>query len=307
MDASARQPKVIFNACSKCGRLLRVRALWVLLAAVSGMLVGCRSMGGSSAGSPTWHEPLDFLPALLGDYFRLESKRVGRGFHIYVRLPEGYGKEQDKRYPTVYLLDGDVLFPILAPTQLLLNYDAGVPEVIVVGIAYGSFDPATNKRGFDFSGPAADARADQGGAPAFEAFLREELIPTIERRYRADQDRRILFGQSRGGYQVLWSAFTDPDLFWGRIASNPAFSPGEERFVAEPDHSTRTDLGLVVTSSEHDTPARRARMLQWFDDWAGRQPQSWTLKTATIKDGTHSVDCVNSYRLGILWLFSRDH
>jgi hypothetical protein len=93
-----------------------------------------------------------------------------------------------------------VLFSILAPTQLLLHYDAGIPDAIVVGIAYGSFDPPINKRGFDFSGPAADARSDQGGAPAFEMFLREELVPTIERRYRADQDRRILFGQSRGGY-----------------------------------------------------------------------------------------------------------
>jgi predicted alpha/beta superfamily hydrolase len=264
-------------------------------------------MGGSSMGSATWHEPLDYLPGLRGDYFRLESKKIGRGFHIYVRLPEGYGQEKNKRYPTVYILDGDVLFPILAPTQLLLNYDAGIPDAIVVGIAYGSFDSPINKRGFDFSGPAADARPEQGGAPAFEAFLREELVPTIERRYRADPDRRILFGQSRGGYLVLWSAFTDPDLFWGRIASNPAFSPGKERFVAEPERSTRTDLGLVVTSSERDTPERRARMLEWFDAWTGRQTQSWALNTATIKDGTHSVDCVNSYRLGMLWLFDRAH
>jgi predicted alpha/beta superfamily hydrolase len=266
-----------------------------MIAIASIMLIGCRSTTGSSMPAATWHEPLDYLAGLRGDYFRLESKRIGRSFHIYVRLPEGYGQEKDKRYPTVYLLDRDVLFPILAPTQLLLHYDAGIPDAIVVGIAYGSFDPPTNQRGFDFSGPAADAGPDQGGAPAFEAFLREELVPTIERRYRADQDRRILFGQSRGGYLVLWSAFTDPDLFWGRIASNPAFSPGKERFFAEPERSDGTDLGLVVTSSERDTPERRERMLNWFDAWTGRKPQSWALKTATIKDGTHSVDCVNSY------------
>jgi len=44
-------------------------------------------------------------------------------------------------------------------------------------------------------------------------------------------------------------------------------------------------------------------MLEWFDAWKGRQPQAWTRKTATIKDGTHSVHCVNSYRLGMLRLF----
>jgi predicted alpha/beta superfamily hydrolase len=305
VEAFGRQQKVIASGVHQCDWLLRVRGLWVLLAAVSIMLIGCQSSGGSSVGLAASREPLDYLPGLRGDYFRLESKRIGRGFHIYVRLPEGYGQDNDKRYPTVYILDGDVLFSILAPTQLLLHYDVGIPDAIVVGIAYGSFDPPINQRGFDFSGPAADARPEQGGAPTFEAFLREELIPTIERRYRADQNRRILFGQSRGGYMVLWSAFTDPDLFWGRIASNPVFSPGNERFVAEPERSARTVLRLVVTSSERDSVERRTRMLEWFNAWTGRQPQSWALKTATIKDGTHSVDCVNSYRLGMLWLFDR--
>jgi predicted alpha/beta superfamily hydrolase len=307
MEASAMRPTVSANGVPKFSWLPRVRGFWLLLATGSILLIGCQSNGRSSAGPAVWHEPLDCLAGLRGDYFRLESKRVGRGFHIYVRLPLGYEQEKDKRYPTIYLLDGDVLFPILAPTQILLNYDDGIPDAIVVGISYGSFDPPTNQRGFDFSGPAADARPDQGGAPAFEAFLREELIPKVERQYRADPERRILFGQSRGGYMVLWSAFTDPDLFWGRIASNPSFSPGNERFVAEPERSSRGDLGLVVTSSERDTPERRARMLDWFGAWIGRKPQSWTLKTATIKDGTHSVDCVNSYRLGLLWLFDRAH
>jgi hypothetical protein len=40
---------------------------------------------------------------------------------------------------------------------LFLNYDEGLAEAIVVGIAYGSFDPSINKRGFDFFAPAADA------------------------------------------------------------------------------------------------------------------------------------------------------
>jgi uncharacterized protein len=101
MQASAGQPEVIANGGPKCDWLLRVRAVWVLLAAAYITLIGCQSMGGSSVGSASWHEPLDFLPGLRGDYFRLESKRIGRGFHIYVRLPEGYGREKDKRYPTI--------------------------------------------------------------------------------------------------------------------------------------------------------------------------------------------------------------
>ena len=178
--------------------------------------------------------PLEYLPALRGDYFKHDSVAVGRAFHIYVAYPEDYAKNPEARYPVVYLLDGDSLFPIHATYHWFLHFDEGVPRAIVVGIAYGSFDPSVNKRGYDFSAPAADASSEQGGAPAFHRFLKNELIPEIDRRYRTDPDRRVLFGQSRGGYMVLYSAFTDPDLFWGRIASNPSFNPGRSLFFSTP-------------------------------------------------------------------------
>lgn len=250
--------------------------------------------------------PLDYLPALKGDYFRHESKSVGRPFHIYVAFPESYAAKPLARYPVVFLLDGDSCFPILATYHLFLNYDEGVPQAIVVGIAYGSFDPATNKRGYDFSAPAADATKEQGGAPAFQAFLKQELIPEIDRRYRTDPARRVIFGQSRGGYFVLYSAFTDPDLFWGRIASNPGWNPGRELFFSKPAPATRNDLGLVVTSGSRDMPNLRKSALEWFASWEGRTDTSWQVKTVTLDGGTHAADITNSYRAGMVWLFRRD-
>src|SRR5215510_3572524 len=123
-----------------------------------------------SAGEAASPAPLEYLPALKGDYFKHESKNVGRPFHIYVAFPESYAAQPQARYPTVFLLDGDSTFPILATYHWFLNYDEGVPQAIFVGIAYGSFDPATNKRGYDFSAAAADATKEQGGARAFHAF-----------------------------------------------------------------------------------------------------------------------------------------
>jgi uncharacterized protein len=248
--------------------------------------------------------PLNHLPALSGDYFEWASESVGRSFHIYVRLPLSYG-EGEGPYPVVYLLDGDSLFPILAANQLFLEYDDGLPEMIVVGIAYGSFDSPVNRRGYDFSAPAADADEDQGGAPAFHAFLKDELIPAVQARYDADPDRTILFGQSRGGYMVLYSAFTEPDLFWGRIASNPVFHPGRERFFSTPSKAVRDDLGLVVTSGSQDFPRFREAALEWFDVWKDSDTVPWALEAVSIEGGTHAADSARSYRAGINWLFKR--
>jgi predicted alpha/beta superfamily hydrolase len=267
------------------------------------------SAGQAVAAQQDWSGPaipLDYLPALKGDYFRHGSKSVGRTFHIYVAFPESYTAQPLARYPTVYLLDGDSTFPILAIYHWFLNYDEGVPQAIFVGIAYGSFDPETNKRGYDFSAAAADATKEQGGARAFHTFLKQELIPEIDRRYRTDPARRVLFGQSRGGYMVLYSAFTDPPLFWGRIASNAGFDPGRELFFSKPAASSRNDLGLVVTSGSRDKPNLRKSALEWFAAWEGRTDTPWQLKTITLDGGTHAADITNSYRAGMVWLFKRD-
>ena len=206
----------------------------------------------------------------------------------------------------VYLLDGDSLFPILATEHLLLNYDEKLPEAIIVGIAYGSFDPSINKRDIDFTGPADGVSPEKAGAPAFHRFLKAELIPIIERRYRADPDRRVLFGQSRGGSFVLYSAFTDPDLFWGRIASNASFKADGDRYFHDAPVATRHDLGLVVTSGTRDRLDLREQAVQWFKHWDGVTGGPWTVKTVNIEGGTHSADSTNSYRAGMLWLFGKN-
>ena len=250
--------------------------------------------------------PLNYLPALSGDYFEQKSKETGRLYHIYVHLPDSYAKASPAtRYPVVYLLDGDSLFPLLAAEQLFLNIDDQLPEAITVGIAYGSFDPAINKRDVDFTGPALGVKPEASGAPAFQRYLKTELIPVIERKFRTDPDRRILFGQSRGGTFVLYSAFTDPDLFWGRIASSPAFKPDGDRFFGDAPSATRHDLGLVVTSGTRERPQSREAALKWFHHWEGVTGGAWTIKTVSIEGGTHSADAANSYRAGMLWLFER--
>ena len=105
---------------------------------------------------------------------------------------------------------------------------------------------------------------------------------------------------------VLYSAFVDPDLFWGRIASNPSFDPGRELFFSEAAPSSRTDLGIVVTSGSRDIPGLREVALEWFEAWKGRDDAPWAVKAATIEGGTHAATSPDSYRLGMIWLFNRE-
>ena len=282
-------------------RGLEVAAASSLAVCLAASLAAC-APAAEPAASPSAIVPLNHLPALAGDYFPIDSVAVGRRFHIYVRLPENYAAQPERRYPVVYLLDGDSLFPILAANHLFLTYDDRLPEAIVVGIAYGGFGPV-NRRGIDFMPPAAGVPAEEAGAPAFQTFLRDELLPRIERTFRADPERRILFGQSRGGSFVIWSAFTEPDLFWARIASNPSLEPGREIYLGAPRPASRQDLKLVVSSGTRDRPPLRQQALAWFAHWQGRTDLPWTLNALTVENGTHAADAPNVYRQAMRWLF----
>ncbi|MCS6625375.1 esterase family protein [Roseibacterium beibuensis] len=266
------------------------------------VLAGC----SSAPPRPVDEVPLNHLPALAGDYFQLDSRHVGRGFHIYVRLPEGYDPAAATLYPTVYLTDGDSLFPILAANHLFLTYDDGLPEAIVVGVAYGGFDPSVNRRNIDFQSPGAGVTDAQAGAEEFQRFLKTELIPQVERRYRSDPSRRVLFGQSRGGAFVLYSAVTDPDLFWGRIASNPSITPGAESLLEPAAPASRRDLALVLTSGTRDRPDLQREAALWISTWTARPERPWRLFGPRIEGGTHAANASDAYRMGMNWLFDTD-
>lgn len=281
-----------------------IRCTLVLLAWLLTLTISPAQAAPAAVASDPPTIPLDHLPALKGDYFPLTDRASGRVHHIYVRYPEGYDANDATRYPVVYVLDGDSLFPLLAPTHLFLHYDEQLPEAIIVGIAYGGFDPAINKRHIDFTAPGSDTTAEQGGAPGFLTFLRGQLVPEVERRYAADPARRVLVGQSRAGYFVLWSALQDPDLFWGRIASNPSPGPAREQLFATPGLHTRSDLRVAVASGTRDTVERQRIAREWTTHWRAPASQApWQVTLLPMQDGTHAATIGESYRRAMLWLF----
>lgn len=237
--------------------------------------------------------PLDYLPGLKGGYFFLDSAAAKHRYHIYVRLPEDYEANTNRRYPVVYVLDGDSLFPILATNHLFLTYDDKLPEAVVVGIAYGSFEPPVNARRSDFGERSA----------AFQTFLRSELLPKVESRYRADPARRILIGQSHSGGFVLYSAYSDPDLFWGRIASNPSFPDHRALLFGDPNRPTRSDLQLAVVTGTADRPPIRAGVVEWLKV-VEPKTKPWAFKAIELQGGTHAADIPTAYRLGMRWMFA---
>ena len=268
---------------------------------VTAMIAAALTLAAFAA--PAWSQatgPITFLPALAGDYFAVDSEALGRRMHVFVRLPENYASEPDRTYPIVYLLDGDSLFPMLAPQHLFLHYDEGLPEAIVVGIAYGGFDPGVNLRHVDFR-PVLDD-GSPGGAAGFLQFLETELLPRVEQRWRADPERRILFGQSRGGAFSIYAAYQRPELFHAFVASNPGREADTRLLFGMNGAPPRGDGDgwLIVTSGSRDRSYLRETAQQWHREIAGRPGMPWRAEYIDIAGGTHAASAPLAYRAAML-------
>ena len=244
----------------------------------------------------------------LGDshYLRVESETIGRDFHIFVMLPDGYERHPEKSYPTVYVLDGGALYPLLVAYYRYLNFGNETPDAIIVGISYGSVTfEGGNYRSADYTAKT-DEREYWGGAGNFQKFLRDEMIPSVEHNYRSRPDRRIIFGQSIGGQFVLYTALTEPNLFWGYIASNPALHRNLPFFLQS--HGAASAAGepsrLFVASASKDDPEYRLPALSWIEHWSDKDDAPWQLETMILDGHSHMSAPPASFRQGMRWLFS---
>jgi predicted alpha/beta superfamily hydrolase len=239
-------------------------------------------------------------------YHELQSCTLKRAFHIFVDLPKDYA-ESGETYPTIYLLDGDITFPLMAGYHHYLRSDNETPAAILVGISYGAetFEEG-NKRSTDYTAPT-DEREYWGGAANFQIMLSDELMPLIENTYRSDPTRRVIFGQSIGGQFVLFTAFTRPELFHGHIASNPALHRNLPFFLEwHSDKKTPANSRVYVSSGELDDPRFREPALKWIDYWQNQDSRPWALKTQTLAGQTHFSAAPEAFRQGLAWSFSED-
>lgn len=239
-------------------------------------------------------------------YEQVDSETVGRSYHIFTMLPDGYEQSADKKYPTIYLLDGGALFPLLSAYYQYLNFGEEIPDAIIVGISYGSSSfEGGNYRSTDYTAQSSE-RDYWGGAENFQTFLSEELLPYIERTYRSHPDRRVIFGQSLGGQFVLYTALTKPNLFWGHIASNPALHRNLSFFME--NHAEAASTGeqsrLFVGSGSRDNPRFRTPALQWIEFWSANDDRPWQLETMSLEGHSHMSAPPASFRQGMRWLFS---
>lgn len=156
----------------------------------------------------------------------LKSKIIDEEYFLYLKLPRDYS-QTNKSYPVIYLLDGDISFTMAWSNVRYLQYGRHVPDVIIVGVGYGSLlsSDEKNMRERDYTISKLEQWEESGGGKKFVEFIKSELIPYIDSEFRTNPEQRVLNGYSLGGLIALYTFLTESSLFRGYIAGSPYISP----------------------------------------------------------------------------------
>lgn len=156
-------------------------------------------------------------PATLttGYSFKLHSSFLNEDRTVMIYLPDNYNTTT-KKYPVLYMLDGQWNFSHTAQTAGWLSDKGFMPQTIVVGIHTGG-----DNRSRDLL-PTQDKQSKSGGgADVFYKFIKEELIPFVDKNYRT-YNYKVLGGVSFGGVFVMYAFITDPQLFNSYLVQSPS-------------------------------------------------------------------------------------
>ena len=265
------------------------------------VFLACASL--ATAGQPVSVEGMQGL----GDTrHHVVDRGDGQQYHLLVRVPDDYDESADLAYPTVYILDGGALFPLLTAYYRYLRNGGETPPLILVGVSYGTSDwQQGNNRSHDYTAPSEE-REYYGGAAAFQAFLADEILPLVETNYRSLPSRRVIFGQSLGGQFVHYTAQTRADLFWGHISSNAALHRNLELFLTLRPEKPESPTNLFIADASNDDPQFLQPRREWIAHWSSQATTPWRLEVATLDGHTHFSVPPASFRAGIAWLFADD-
>jgi predicted alpha/beta superfamily hydrolase len=160
-----------------------------------------------------------------GDVRLMDVPGFADGRRVWIWLPPGYDAEPARRYPVLYVLDGQNAFNAASSFAGEWEIDesahrlvaAGeVEPLIIVAVANGE-----GRRALEYTPwPAPDWREPTGGGGDHLREICEVLKPAVDRQWRTltGPEHTGLCGSSFGGLMALYAGWVRPDVF-GRLAA----------------------------------------------------------------------------------------
>jgi uncharacterized protein len=168
----------------------------------------------AAVSTPT--KTTDGEPLVYGHGFNHHSTRFDAERRYLVALPERYHADR-RAYPVLYVIDADFQFMHVSAAVSNLARMGKIPPMIVVGVAtQGQADYL-----YSTTWVSQTEGADFGGADRMQGYLKDELLPLINKQYRTS-GRNALAGYSLGGLFTLYSMLSIDTPFDAFLAMSPS-------------------------------------------------------------------------------------
>jgi predicted alpha/beta superfamily hydrolase len=171
------------------------------------------------------------------------SPQLGNSRTLVVYLPPSYYENRLKRYPVLYMHDGQNLFDAATSS---FGTEWRVDETINAAVRNGQMDEVivvgiynTSNRIWEYT-PCCDATYGGGGADVYERFLIDTVKPYVDGTYRTlpTKANTAIMGSSLGGLVSCYVARRNPAVFSKAGCMSSSFWWNAEAFTRQVEQST---------------------------------------------------------------------
>jgi predicted alpha/beta superfamily hydrolase/glycogen debranching enzyme len=229
-------------------------------------VLGLRLLPAAAVGKPPRHGTLQLIE-------KFKSPQLGNARTLRIYLPPSYGSDTRRRYPVLYMHDGQNLFDAATASygtewnidevadRLVRQGD--MEEVIVVGI------DNTNDRIAEYT-PCCDAKHGGGKLDAYADFVAKTVKPWVDRQYRTKPGRRhtAVMGSSLGGLASIGIVQRHPKVFSMAGGVSSAFWWNQQDAVKHPPKLMPVrfyiDAGTAFDGLENSEAFRQALLKKGY-------------------------------------------
>ena len=225
--------------------------------------------------------------------------QLGRTRRVLVYLPADYGAQPKRRYPVLYLHDGQNVFDEATSFSGEWGIDETLDQLRKAGqdatgsivVAIDNGDEFRADEYIPWRSEGLKGQAHQGGqGSAYVDFLAQTLKPYVDARYRTRPDaaHTAIAGSSLGGLISVYAALKYPSVFGKVGAFSPAFWVCSDSLKAYASvHPAARTARFYFVCGPKESETMLPLMTQWRDELRAEGVPAANLSFHAPADGEH--------------------
>lgn len=218
--------------------------------------------------------------------FTLYSPQLDVEKKIWLYLPANYQGDAKKKYPVIYMHDGQNLFDkttsFSGEWRVDETLDSLKAEVIIVGIEHGG-----DRRLAELT-PYPNEKYGGGDADIYMDFITGTLKPYVDENYRTKSDRKdtAIGGSSLGGLVSFYAVLKYPETFGKAIVFSPAFWFSKEIFTMA-EQTEKIDAKVYFMAGDREDENMIPDLDRMYELVSGKIRNKKHLLKKVVRGGNH--------------------